>query len=451
MQVEKLRYSKFIALLVLFHFSTLMVYLIANIVTVGEMMGTALPLLAFNFVLSSIIFFLISLQRKLYLRNHLFLFFLLMGWVAFRVSADLGDIYYLKQITIATTGGMVLFYFLGAFLGLSYNFLLGPSSKVGFSKLLLLLFSILIAWLLLEFSQRMHPDLFYLLGINGFYQRPGNFLSILFILFSFAYLLLILKSISQAYGGIRRIFWLLFYTFSTVMALVASQLFGSNSATGVIMGVYLITLVFALVSPIKKAWLNYLCGKISLPWSKRLLKQTFLIGLLGIFSISLTLFFLVHLTGFDISRTNLFGFGSGSNNSLVSRADILVETGALQLSYAPFFGNINVAYLTTGDAGRTLHSFFPYVIANLGLFGLIVVLSLFSSVFIQLYNQVKRKYSFTDLQEYIVKTIYIYSIFILTYVLFFANISTDISWPVLWFTLGFVSRPFGFKLMNRSL
>lgn len=443
MSTERLKYSRQLMLLACLQLIAILVYLNANTVNVGEL-GTALPLLAGYIGLSCLLIVMIWLQKSLYIRYHLLLFLLFIVWIALRVVVDLGDIGFLKQITVATTGGMVLFYVVGAFLGVSYHSIFKQSKSLVVEKFILIVFAMLIAWMLYNFSQRLHTRLFYLEDVDGSYQRPGNFLSISFITASFIYLHLVLKRIGKAAGVLSSFFWLGLYTATTLMALVASQLFGSNSATAVILGVYLITLVMTLIVSRKTIWLNYLKQKLSLPLSKRLVKQLVLMAVLGLVLFVTLLVVVINVTGFDITSMRLLGFGTGSNSSLLTRIEILAETGANQLSYAPVFGNMNVAYLTTGNAGRTLHSFFPYVMANLGLVGLVIVLALFVNVIMQLLRESK-KASEKSLYSYQSNMIGLYSLFVFLYILFFANLATGVSWAVLWFTLGFISKPFGFK------
>ncbi|MFQ2084588.1 hypothetical protein ACK33N_08060 [Aeromonas veronii] len=443
MRTERLKYTKLLSLLASFQLASFLTYLNANVVNVGDM-GTALPMLAIYVSLSGVVFLVLWLQRILYLRFSLFIFLLLITWIAARVIIDLGDVAYLKQITIATTGGMLLFYLLGAFLGTTFQSVIMKTEAKHIAKVLMCFFLLLMLWILYSFSQRLHPTIFYLLDINGAYQRPGNFLSISYIVIAFFYMTLVFQRIGKKNSLLGDLFWLFIYTASTFMALVGSQLFGSNSATVVLLGVYLITLFMSLILPRKGIWLSYLKQELALPWSKRLIKYLVLSTLIGL-SLFLGLMVLViGITGFDVTSLRLLGFGTGTNTSLLSRAEILLETGANQIGYAPFWGNINVAYLTTGDAGLNLHSFFPYVIANLGLVGLLIVLSLFTSVLLQLFRETKQ-FKDAGLYGYKLNIIALYSIFVFLYILFFANLATDVSWVVLWFTLGFISKPFGFR------
>ncbi len=443
MLLNRIKKPHLITILAFIQASVLLIYLNANIVNVGES-GPALPILAGYMGLSGLLFTLLVMKNKLYVRPHLFVFLLLISWIAFRVVVDLGDIYYLKQIIVGTTGGMLLFYLVGAFLSIGYQDVLMREENHWLTKLVLILFLGLLVWMTFQFSQRMRPDLFYLTGVAGAYQRAGNFLSISFIIVSFIYLLQSIHRIRIYNNRHNTWFWLSVYTISAFLAIICSQLFGSNSATAVILGVYLVTLIMSFLIRKKIFWLKFTQNKLSLPWSKQLIKRLVYMAFLGSFFFVALTVLLIIVTGFDITDTRLFGFGSGSNTSLISRIEILMAYGDDQLSYAPFLGNINVAYLTTGDSGKTLHSLFPYVIANLGLVGLSVVVVLFVAIFSQLYRQMKIKENL-DSCSYQNSMLGLYSFFILLYLFLFANLATGVSWAVLWFTLGFVSKPFGFR------
>jgi hypothetical protein len=357
---------------------------------------------------------------------------------------DLGDLEYLKQITLATTGGMLLFYMTGVFLAISYYNIILQTRRPWFSKSILLVFTSLLFWMMYNFSRRLHPKLFYLTGVDGSYQRSGNFLSISFITVSYLYLALVFIRKDDKPKRISDVFWLMIYSLSALLALTGSQLFGSNSATVVILGVCLITLVIILVVSRQNLWFRYQKNKLILPCSWQLVKRLALKSLLVMFSFSILLLLLLHFTSFDITSIRALGFGSGSNTSLAARFEILKDTGIRQVSYSPLVGNINVAYLVTGNAGRTLHSFIPYVLANLGLIGLFLVLAIFFGAFRQLFREAKVLATKSQL-SYQKNILAIYSIFILLYLFLFANIATGVSWSVLWFTLGFVSSPVRFR------
>jgi len=422
---------------------TFLVYLNANVINVGKT-GAALPVLAIHVIFSMVIFGFLWLQRNLYVRLHFFLFLMLISWIFARVIIDLGDLDYLKSITIATSGGIILFYILGALLGASYQGLLLGVNGVQLCKIMLVLFFCLLAWMQYNFQQRLHPTLFFLTGGNDGYQRSGDFLSISFILASFLYLLVALRFMGRTWNPLGKALWLGIYLASVGMGITGAQLLGSNSATAVIAGVSLITVVMVLTVTERLLLKTYLKQRLSLPWSKCLIKRIAFISLSSLLLFALVFVLAIQAGDFDISTTRLFGFGAGTNTSLVSRYEILVSTGVDQLSYAPFLGNINVAYLTTGNSGRTLHSLFPYVMANLGLVGFIIVIFLFVCIFMQLIKESKHKGE-GSFRSYRFSVVALYSFLIFLYLVLFANLSVGISWAVLWFALGFISRPLGFK------
>lgn len=430
-----------LSLLVSFQSATLLVYLKYNIVSIGSG-GVALPLLALFVGASVVLLLALWVEDRLYVRPHLFLFLGLMAWIAFRVIYDLNDLDRLRALTIATTGGMLLFYLMGAALRMGYQQLVQDERVRWPVTLALSLVVFLLISILLDFSGRLHPRYFLLTGIDGGYQRPGNFLSIVFLVFSFLFILGILKTQSLSLGCKYQIFWGTVYVGAAITMLGASQLMGSNSATAVIAGVTCITL--AVSTPKKEAFSLYIKNRLALPLSKRFLRSVVLSALGGVAAVILSIALLISITGFELERLRVFGFGTGRISSIASRLNIMMEHGAAQLNYAPLVGNMNVAYLTTGDAGSTLHSFFPYVMANLGLFGLGLVLFLFLTVFLQLYRESKAQPSGGGF-AYRSNMIAIYSFLILFYLLVFANLTTGVSWVVLWFALGLISQPVRFK------
>ncbi len=430
-------------LLVFFQLATLLVYLKYNIVSIGSG-GVALPVLALFVATSVVLFLALWMKDRLYVRPHLFLFLGLMAWVAFRVVYDLGDLDRLKALTIATTGGMLLFYLMGAALRVGYQQLVQDERGRWPITLALSLVVLLLVWILLEFSGRLHTRYFLLTGIDGGYQRAGNFLALTFLVFSFLFILGTLKTQSLSSRLKSEVLWVTVYVAVAITMLGTAQLMGSKSATAVIAGVTVITLALAVFAPRKKAFLSYVRGRLALPLSKRFLRSMALSALVGLAAVALAVAALITVTGFELERLRVLGFGAGRITSLASRLDIMMEHGAAQLSYAPVLGNMNVAYLTTGNAGQTLHSFFPYVMANLGVVGLAFVLLLFLTVFLQLYRESKARPS-DGVHAYRSNMIAIYSFLIILYLLVFANLATGVSWVVLWFALGFISQPVSFK------
>ena len=428
--------------LVLTQVFALLAYLGANIVNVGEM-GVALPVLAAYMGISALIFAMLWFQQHLLIAIHFCIFLLLVLWIAVRVVIDLGDLEQLKAMTVATTGGILLFYLLGAFFGVSYFHISKYPKYTIVCSLVVLFFGGLMCFVLSNLLPRLREDIFYIASANSAHQRPGNFLSISFIIVSAILLELSCGQAGCKSKALKLFFWIAVYSASAVTALVIAQLIGSNSATAVVGGIFILTLMCLLL--MRSRWLhqNYADGKLALPLSKRVLQAAFGFVLIGSMMKFLLISGLVKITGFDISSSRLLGFGAGTNTSLSTRMEILVETGFDQLSYAPLLGNMNVAFLTTGDAGTTLHSFFLFVIANLGMVGLTLALVLFFIVFRRLFrNARKEDYAKGSLEHDLIN---LYFICVLLFLLVFANLTVGVTWPVLWFTLGFVSRPFRFE------
>ena len=160
----------------------------------------------------------------------------------------------------------------------------------------------------------------------------------------------------------------------------------------------------------------------------------------------ITVFIILHVTDFDLSKTRIFGFGSGENSSLSSRASIFKEEALDQLSYSPILGNANVAKITTGNSGEFLHNFIPNIIAELGLVGLLIITLILFSVFSILLKKIKN--SSRDEKGFNKFIINMWLFFILLFLFFYANIAVEKSWAVIWFYIGFSVNVIYFK--NRS-
>lgn len=422
-------------------------YLSMNIQNVGEM-GIALPLLAGFIAIAGLLIFNQLVRFTLAIRLHLFVFFLFIGWFALRVIVDLGDIERLKAITIATTGGVLLFFMLGSFSRQAIDKLTQANLNMFYPKLLLLLFFLASLAIFISFKTRLvRIDIFYIEGVQGGYQRPGNFLIMLFIMASFIYLALAAHPLTK--GFIRFAVWLGIYTLSLVLALISSQMIGSNAATANLLAIYMMTSVISLLALNRVIRNRFRQGRLALPLSKFFLKKLFVYSSAILFAVFCLFIIAIQITGFDLSKTRAFGFGSGTNNSVNSRFDILFETGLTQLGYAPYLGNINVAKLTGSEVGEYLHSFFPNVMAELGLVGLILVLLLlYLCFFMLLVNMKKVPFNNNGFKDFIIS---FWLAFVLLWLVLYANISVEKSWPVMWFYLGFAVSVFVFDESKRKI
>ena len=415
-----------VMLMCVFQVAFLVIYLYLNILTIGSDLGVGLTILGLH------IFCSFCLLAGLYFKNNIvlnlrywfFWFALLMCWLSLRVVIDLGDLYFLKQITIATTGGILFFFLLGQGLSLCYQAGIARLCAPRFFIYVWLGCFLAVLCLIYFLSNRMHESYFIVTGINGAYQRPGNFLSMIYMLSSYAYMSKLSVLISQlSKVGLKTfILYSTIFFLYTILALGLSQMIGSNSATGVILILYAITFMMSVLS-IKEKWA---CMSVFS------LKQIYFlarIGMLGIVVFALFIFMFLTFSEFDIGRLGVLGFGSGEVTSLSSRVEILSETFQLQAGYSPIFGDMNVASNVTGDEGKTLHNLFPYVLANLGAIGLcLMLLMLLGLVWANVISTRGGASNITFLGSY--------KVYVVLGMIFFANIATGISWPVLWFSLG---------------
>lgn len=429
-----------IQLLLLFFYFTL------NITNVGEM-GTALPLLGGFVALAGGVFVLQLVKNQISLRLHfvVFLLFVLLFvlWVALRVIVDLGDMEHLKQLTVATTSGILLFFLLGTFARKALDTLTKAKLKLTSSKTLLLTFLLVSTLIFLSFKGRLldRDDIFYISGVEGGYQRPGNFLIMLFVMASFTFISI--TSHPHTRKRINLFAWLGIYSIGMVLALISSQMIGSNAATANLLAIYLMTCVLALLSFNKNIRQAFYNKKLRLPLSKQTFKKLIKYAITALVAVIFLAIIAIQVTGFDLNRTNAFGFGTGKNNSIISRMEIFNEVGIIQLSYSPFFGNVNVAKLTTGNAGRTLHNFLPNVLAELGLVGLLLVLIILIFVGWHLVKCIKNaSKEGKDLSQAIIS---LWLLFVLLFLFLYANISSGKEWPVIWFYIGFAISVFELK------
>jgi hypothetical protein len=420
----------------------LLCYLTFNIENVGEM-GTALPLLATFVALAACLFFIRLLSMILILRLHLLIFLMFLLWVALRIVIDLGDFEHLKQITIATTGGILLFFLIGSFSRQAINSLTESSVSNLYPKLLLVAFTLLCFFIFMSFKNKLleRTDIFFISGVDGGYQRPGNFLIVMFIIASFSYL-----SVAASFktkGIYRLAIWAGIYTLGMAVALISSQMVGSNAATANLLAIYLMTIVISFLAVSTEIRQRFMQGNLALPMSKSTIKKIIKYSIVSLINLLLLSIAVIQVTNFDLSTTRAFGFGSGENNSINSRFKILQEVGAEQMGYAPFLGNANVAELTTGIAGKTLHNFLPNVMAELGLVGFFLILLLFFLSFRTLKNTIER--SPKSPQGFKISILNFWLFFMLLFLFLYANLSVGKSWPVMWFFVGFAVNVFVFK------
>lgn len=429
-------------ILVFLQFSLLFSYFFVNVVNVGGD-GEVLYLLASYIVLSLLIFALNWYRKSLFFRTHFFVFVVFFMWLSFRLVVDLNDIERLKAITIGTTGGVLTYYICGAIFNFGYLYVLDARRGRLLIPYSILLYLIMIIYLAISLASRMRDDIFYITDADGMYQWPGNLLSIYFILISVLMLAFRAKYLGLQAGKRVLNFLLFVYVLEALITLVCAQLFGSNSATAVVAGVFVLTLATLFTMKSKKLHCYYLndksLGSQCISFNSLTMRYIFKITL---WSLLLTFTFLLGV-GFEVDKLRLFDFDGGGVASISSRVDILVRSGWDQLTFAPLLGDMNVDYLT-GHAEDDLHSFFLYILANLGIVGLAAVISLLVLIFKELKNDMLR--NINSRHSMFHAMIKFNHIMLLLFLLIFANLTVGVSWIVIWFVIGLISNPFRLKL-----
>jgi len=221
-------------------------YLNKNIVSVGNG-GTALPMLAAFFGISGVVLLYLCVTKSLILSKHFLVFLIFLSWIGVKVLIDLNDLENLKAITFSTTGGILMFYLIGAFSAIAYVRLLDNRGNAAGLDLIVLFSFALVIIMILSFGSRLRSDIFYISGVDGDYQRPGNLLSIFFILTSAVFIASTSKKAVLKASKWEIMLWFLVYAVIAVGAIISSQMFGSNSATAVISGIFILTFTTAFL------------------------------------------------------------------------------------------------------------------------------------------------------------------------------------------------------------
>ncbi len=392
-------------------------YLSLNIINVEEN-SVALPFLAGFFALTSGAFLFQFARRQVIVRLHLFVFLIFCVWLMFKALVDLQDAEYLKQVTIGTANGVFLYFMIGALLRFSFEVLVGYSSSLFLLRGLIALF-LLVCFVVYRTyaSLLIFDDVFYVYIDGGNYQRVGSFMIILFVFFSYCFLNLYLlagSSLLKVYMSFVA------YSLGFVFLIMSSQIIGSNAATVNLFGCYLLTVIFVFLRKniISRSLVSFgfFRSRVIL---FELIRASLVVSGLGF----VVLCGAIYLSGFDIGNTRFFGFGTWENDSVSSRYSLLVELFVLQLSYAPFLGDMNVAYITTGEQGKYIHSFMLNLISMLGFSGFIILSCYFLSVWIRSAPIYSAGYSER------VSSSWLLIVFLLFFI--FANVATSMYWIVL--------------------
>ena len=407
----------------------------------------------FATLIAIIIFVNLLLNYKIYFKRSFFFLLLFFLYFAIRVYFEVG-LEQLKAWTVATTGGIIFFYFLGYVSRLSIENIFNFFFKTRFKKIfyfffiiLLFLFIFLLTDILFSYSQNLRSDYFLISRRDGNYQRPGDFITICFI-----YILILLQFYCLYQNSQKRIFFftnaikLIIYSLLCIGIIIA-QMLGSNKTFALLISFFFLTLSIDLLTSFK-FYKNYFSSILI----KNVIKsKIFYIstGFLFVGFVILIVMIIIgfHISNIDTSQFRIAGFGEGILSVIESRSAFR-EFFWQRFLQAPFFGKLSY----DGFYYTHSHSFILTLLSHTGLIG-------FTIFFIYLYNAFK-EFFFTKDKKYINKKniyLYVYNIkkFYLFYLFLFifslAIIGTFITWSPLWFCLGLIFQPLNFKNFNNDI
>ncbi|WP_166421190.1 hypothetical protein [Pseudoalteromonas sp. Z1A8] len=435
--------DKLFFIFLFFQIFSLLYYFSVNIKNIGE--GAILnQVLIGYFLCSSLIFIYILIKSRLFFNFNSFCLFVFLIWLTFKIVFDRQDLVYLKEHLLGTGGGIFFFLALGFSLSFSFAELLRrASSKPKFVvSFLLFLFILIIAAYVDIFSaliSRKIEDRFIISGLNNMYQRPGDFSTVLFIIFtSITFIINLICFYIFNFRAVRLVVNYI-YLFMALMVAFIAQIMGSNNSFVMVAG---ISFIFYLVK-------GFLCTQqlkesftkdnnipfhflIIRKFFKSLAKFTFF----SVIFVSLV----IALSGFDYTKSRFFS--SNNKSSIESRVEIVRNNFLIQLSDSPLIGNYNVDVETTGE-GTYTHSVLLFALTHTGIIGFILIFTLLFGV---LKGLIKKDTKLYINQVFILeRPLCIFYFFILLYVILIANLATALLWSVLWFSIGFLTFTIRFK------
>jgi hypothetical protein len=446
------------AIYLILSFATLFVfdfYLKANVVGIGEQ-GDYLNLLIIFIILGGLLFvWRASTSKSIIIHPSLFVLLAFLFYFNLRIIVDTGSLDKLRAYTVATSGGVILFYALGTIVSIIVNQHIKNSIKSKnyftsyvYSFVIYLFLSLCLQLdLLYEFSTKLRIDIFLIEDMDGSYQRPGNFLVInyIVILYLYAHFSALKKISGNLTSQFTSVIVFFLFAFYTLISLLISQLIGSNSATVVIAGLGILVIAMLALLHIKSV-IVYLSKKkigfVKLALSKLLLRFcAFVFFVLAVLVVAILVG--SNFLGIDLSMTRIGGFGSGEFSSVSSRLELL-NNFTIHFSYSPFLGNMNVDCLTT-SCGSYVHSLPAMLLTHTGLLGFFLFLTFIVIAFKERFIIRNMHIDILLLPVNILNT---YLFFMFLFVLLISSAATALTWATLWFSMGLFLT--GIEFINKS-
>lgn len=428
--------SNIIELIILIQIFIILLYLFGNVAKIGEQ-GVGQSLIVIYFLCGIMLALLKYSDIKVKFNVSLLIFIAGLIWISIRYLIDYQEYLSLREIMLGTTGGILLFFLLGLLINNSS----GEVKNYYFAKFyaISIMYFGLVVWVYFQLSSQIRVDIFLLDDSTESYQRPGNFISISFIIYSFVYIkslfCIILIDASNVYKVINNSIYLII----TLMLILLTQLIGSNSATAVVLIISFITTCFFSL------FLRFDFNKFSRLTVKRVIAKYLIQVLKVVVVLTAVVLLVIFYLEIDIFQMRMFGFGEYENSSINSRFDIIAKWGWQQISFAPIFGDVKVAEKVTGDDGMFLHNFLPSALASLGIIGFILIISFFYYSFKYLFKSANKFNELKSLHGCLKMLGKYYAILIIASLFIFANLTVHYSWCVIWFALGFYCDSFILK------
>lgn len=441
---------KIINLLLIFIMLSLFVaYFFINIKELGRD-SYALELLCLAVLIGAFILILqMLLAKKIMIRKSFFVIVLFFTYLIFRIVIDTQDIYRLKALTIASNGGMILYYISGILVGFSF---LNTKRIILSNQQLQILYDILIFIFIAIFSffyfnlfiillSLLREDIF-LIKVKSNYQRVANFMLIVFImLYHFIILMLVNFKYKNKLMKFLFLMFIIWFFVLIISGLLFSQLIGSNNlfVNLIILLIVFVTVITLSVS--KKS--VFILSNYSVFGSKVIKLICFYISISTLVTI-LLLFLLITIYDIDISWFRIFGFGRGITGSITTRLE-LWNNFFIHLEYSFLLGNMMVDTHTTGE-GTYVHSLIGSLLTHLGLFGFLLF---FVYLFFAIRETLKENMIFyNNYFRFVNNIIFISSFLIFAGMFLVASAGVFFNWIPIWFMLGFIFSPFIF--INKS-
>ncbi len=418
-------------------------FLLANIETTDSGVGYYFLLFTIAAALAIVATIGNPLQSLCFPRSALFLLVFL-SYFLLRLFFDVPYLAEVKAMTLGTSGGVVFALLLGVTVAIFISTIFSAQSMglrsaiPGFLFLCISLYFVSDTFMTHFASVR--SDLFLIDSHDRQYQRPGNFIGILTLMFS-----MLLGSVRIFHEGFSstplfaRAIVMAVYIAMTGMLLVMAQLLGSNA--GFVVGF--------VVCGTTLLWI-WRPRRRMVRWSRHLLAQStdsalvlqksvaalawrgVVLALIAVAAIAA----LLSYTEFDLEQFRFFGFSEGTigGNSVASRLRILSSDFLTQFAYSPLFGNLLVDELTTGE-GTYSHSLVS-LLSHMGVIGT----ALFVAYVVSVYRDIGRSGGmfgsyFSDMDIGVLRMM------LVTIALVFALAATFFTWMPLWFALGLLCPP----------